>query len=113
MKKHQKTIDSLHKEESKQKWDDFADKAKDKDFVKAVKNDPRSDDKLKLHTERLHQHHNSKQLAVVSGNKGKTYAVTRLPSGDFGCSCNDWRYKGSVTPGYRCKHIKEYLMRKR
>lgn len=112
MKKHQTAIDSLHKEESKQKWDDFADRAKDKDFVKAVKNDPRSDDKLKLHTERLHQLHTSKPVASITGNKGKTYSVTKLPTGDYACSCNDWRYKGSVTPGYRCKHIREYVARK-
>lgn len=111
MKKHQSTIDSLHAEESKEKWNSFADSAKDPDFVRAVKNDPRSDDKLKLHAERLSQLHNSPQVATITGTGGKAYTVTKLPNGDYGCTCNDWRYKGSVNPGYKCKHIKEFIVR--
>jgi len=111
MKDHQKTIDSLHKEESKEKWDSFADKAKDSSFVKAVKNDPRSDDKLKMHTERLHEMHKAKPLAQIQGTKGKTYTVSKIGNGDYSCTCNDWRYKGSVNPGYKCKHIREYIVR--
>lgn len=111
MKKHQGTIDNLHAEESKEKWNSFANSTKDPDFVKAVKNDPRSDDKLKLHAERLNQMHNSPQVANITGTGGKTYTVTKLPNGDYGCTCNDWRYKGSVNPGYKCKHIKEFIAR--
>ena len=111
MKDHQKNIDALHKEESKDRWDSFADKTKDPSFVKAVQNDPRSDDKLKLHAERLNQLHSGKNVALIQGSRGKTYQVSKLPTGDYGCTCNDWRYKGSVNPGYRCKHIKEYIVR--
>ncbi len=113
MKDHQRSIDSLHKEESKDKWDSFADKAKDSSFVDAVKNDPRSDDKLKMHVARLNDLHNGNQVASIRGSRGKSYTVTKLPNGDFGCSCNDWRYKGSVTPGYKCKHIREHIVRSR
>ena len=113
MKEHQKNIDSLHKEESKEKWDSFADKTKDKSFVQAVQNDPRSDDKLKMHAERLNQLHNGKPVSTVTGSRGKSYTVILLPSGDFGCTCNDWRYKGSVNPGYQCKHIREHVIRSR
>lgn len=111
MKEHQKSIDSLHKEESKSKWDNFADKTKDPSFVKAVKNDPRSDAKLIMHAERMGELHRGKAVATIRGTKGKSYTVTTLPSGDYGCTCNDWRYKGSVTPGYKCKHIKEHIVR--
>lgn len=111
MKKHQSTIDNLHSEESKKHWDEFSDKAKDKSFVKAVNNDPRSDEKLKMHVKRLNEMHEGKQMAQISGSNGKVYIVSKLPSGDFGCTCNDWRYKGSVNPGYRCKHIKEFIAR--
>lgn len=111
MKKHQNTIDNLHSKESKKHWDEFSDKAKDKDFVKAVNNDPRSDDKLKMHVKRLNEMHEGKPTAQISGSRGKTYSITKMPSGDFGCTCNDWRYKGSVNPGYKCKHIKEFIVR--
>ena len=113
MKDHQKDIDSLHKEESTQKWDSFADKTKDPSFVKAVQNDPRSDNKLKMHAERLNQLHSSKKVGLVQGSRGRTYQISILSTGDYGCTCNDWRYKGSVTPGYQCKHIKEYVVRSR
>ena len=111
MKDHQKHIDSLHDKESKDKWDSFADKTKDSSFVKAVKNDPRSDNKLKLHTERLHKMHQSKPVAQIQGSRGKSYSVSKLGTGDYACTCNDWRYKGSVNPGYKCKHIREYIVR--
>ena len=113
MKGYQKDLDSLHEEESKEKWDNFADKAKDKSFVQAVKNDPRSNEKLKTHVESLNKLHNGKQVASISGSKGKSYQVIKMSDGNYGCSCNDWRYKGSVNPGYKCKHIKEYLIRSR
>ena len=113
MKKNQKDIDSLFEQESKDKWDSFADKTKDKDFVKAVANDPRSDDKLKMHAARMNEMHSSKPLATIKGSKGKSYTVSKLGTGDFACTCGDWRYKGSVNPGYKCKHIREYIVRKR
>ena len=113
MKEHQKSIDNLHDKESKTQWDSFADKTKDPSFVKAVQNDPRSDKKLKLHAKRLNELHSGKVVSTVTGSRGKSYTVVLLPSGDYGCTCNDWRYKGSVTPGYMCKHIKEHVRRKR
>ena len=113
MKEHQKSIDSLHEEESKEKWDSFADKTKDPSFVKAIKNDPRSDSKLKMHAENLGKLHAGKEVAQIRGSKGKTYSVINLGNGSLGCTCGDWRYKGSVTRGYKCKHIKEYEMRNR
>ena len=113
MKDHQKSIDSLHEEESKEKWDSFADKTKDSSFVRAVKNDPRSDNKLKMHADRLNKLHNGTELASIRGSKGRAYSVIKLSDGTFGCTCNDWRYKGSVNPSYSCKHIKEYKMRSR
>jgi hypothetical protein len=113
MKKHQKTIDSLHSTEGKESWDNFANKTKDSSFVEAVKKDPRSGEKLKMHVDRLNQMHSGKEVANISGSGGKSYTVSVLPTGDYGCSCNDWRYKGSVNPGYACKHIKEYKMRKK
>ena len=111
MKGHQKNIDSLFKEESSTKWDSFADKAKDPSFVQAVNNDPRSDDKLKMHAQRLNSMHNGKTLATISGSKGKSYTVSKMANGDYGCTCGDWKYKGSVNPGYKCKHIREYIIR--
>ena len=108
MKKHQKKLDSLHKDESQGKWDDFAGKAKDSSFVKAVKNDPRSSDKLKMHATRLHMLHTGDNIDRIPGSRGGSYRIVKLSDGSLGCTCNDWRYKGSVTPGYMCRHIRKH-----
>ena len=112
MKDHQKSIDSLHKEESKSKWDNFADRTKDPSFVKAVKNDPRSNDKLKMHAESLNKLYNGKVVGSVRGSKNRTYNIINLGNGRYGCTCGDWKYKGSVNPGYECKHITTYKRNK-
>ena len=112
MKDHQKDLDSLHKEESADKWKNFGDKTKDKSFVQAVKNDPRSSKKLKMHAESLNSMHNSKTVATVKGKRG-SYQIKHMGTGVYGCTCNDWKYKGSVNPGYKCKHIREYIARKK
>lgn len=112
MKDHQKAIDNLHNEESKSNWDSFADKTKDTSFVKAVKNDPRSNEKLKMHADSLNKLHNGKVVGSVEGTKSKSYSIINLGDGRYGCTCNDWRYKGSVNPGYKCKHIITYLRNK-
>ena len=41
-------------------------------------------------------------------NPGVQYQIRKLPNDRYGCTCNDWRYKGSVNPGYECKHIKAH-----
>ena len=112
MKDHHKNLDKLYKKQTKDKWDAFVESAKDPSFVKAVKNDPRSDDKLVMHTSRMNMMHNGKEVATYNGSKGGTYSVRRLSDGTYGCTCNHWRYVSSVTPRNQCKHIKKYLTRK-
>ena len=111
-KTHQKQIDSLFKRESPTKWDGFKDSVKSKEFVSTLKKDPRSDPKLILHAEKMHALHNGQEVGKVPGSRGKTYSIKKLSDGTLGCTCNDWRYVRSVTPGSNCKHINEYKRRK-
>lgn len=66
------------------------------------------DPKLKTHIQALHDLHHGKVMANVGGSSGKTYDVRQLPGGNLGCTCQDWRFRGSVDPSYECKHIKAF-----
>ena len=100
-------------EDPAKKWDSFTDQAARKSFVKALANDPRADEKLKLHADRMNRLINGKPIEVVQGRTGK-YSITRLRGGEVGCTCSDWRYKKSVAPVGQtdCKHITEWKTRR-
>ena len=91
-----------------EKWQKFPRNASSKEFVKRIQEHPQADDKLKLHVKSLHDLSKGKTLAKVQSTSGagKKYEIKKLSGGGVGCTCNDWRYKGSVTPGYQCKHIR-------
>lgn len=91
-----------------EKWQHFPRNSTSSEFVKKIKDDPRADDKLKMHAQSLYDLSKGPTVTKVESSKGsgKKYEVKRMPGGGMGCTCNDWRYKGSVTPGYECKHIK-------
>lgn len=97
--------------EDPKKWDAFVQNAANSpEFIKQLKRSKQSDDKLVLHAASMHQLANSSVSGEVEsqGNPGQKYQVKKLPGGQFGCTCNDWRYKGSVQPGYECKHVRAY-----
>ena len=96
-------------EDPTKKWDSFTDQAARKSFVNALANDPRADEKLKLHADRMNRLINGKPIETVQGSTGK-YTITRLRGGEIGCTCADWRYKKSVAPLGQtdCKHITEW-----
>jgi hypothetical protein len=107
-KKQQKQVDNLFKKESPQQWESFADKVKDPNYLKVLKDDPRSDSKLKLHADSLHKLHNGSEVSKVKGSRG-TYTIKKLSDGSLGCTCNDWKYVRSVSAQNRdCKHIQKY-----
>lgn len=92
------------------KWRRLPQYARSQSFVDAVNNSPQADDKLKMHVQSLHDLSRGSPVAKItsSAGSGKTYEIRKMDGGALGCQCGDWRYKGSVTPGYECKHIKAY-----
>lgn len=91
------------------KWDKLVRNSGDVDFVKALAKHELADDKLVLHSQSMHDLSKGKPVGKIqsSTRPGKSYEIRSIPSG-LGCQCNDWRYKGSVNPGYECKHIRAH-----
>lgn len=93
-----------------EKWDYMPRYAREQKFVDALKANPQADDKLKMHVQSMHDLSHGKPVGKIGSSEepGKTYEIRGLPDGSLGCQCGDWRYKGSVTPGYECKHIQAF-----
>lgn len=94
----------------KDKWTKLTAQARDPKFVDAIVSSPLADDKLKMHVQSIHALSRGTPLSKIRSTTtpGKTYEVRKMPDGSLGCQCNDWKYRGSVTPGYECRHIREY-----
>lgn len=92
------------------KWDRFVTKASSPEFIRQLEKSKDTDDKLVLHAVQMGALQKAPKVSTVKSDKGsgKTYEIRKLPGGALGCTCNDWRYKGSVTPGYTCKHIRAF-----
>jgi hypothetical protein len=93
-----------------EKWDYMPRYAREQKFVDAISASPLADDKLKVHVQAMHDLSRAKPVGRIGSSKepGKTYEIRELPDGSLGCLCGDWRYVGTVTPGYECKHIQAY-----
>jgi hypothetical protein len=100
----------LSPEVGKEKWDYIPRYAGERGFVSRVLLNPTVDSKMKEHVKAMHRLSRAKTVAKVPSSKGfgKTYEIRELPGGRLGCQCNDWRFVGSVTPGYECRHIREF-----
>jgi hypothetical protein len=94
----------------KEKWDYMPRYAREQSFVDGIVSSPLADDQLKAHVKSMHDLSRAKPVGrIPSGTEpGKTYEIRKLPDGSLGCLCGDWRYVGTVTPGYECKHIQAY-----
>ena len=94
----------------RERWDYMPRYAREQEFVDAVMMNPLADDKLKMHVQSLHDLSHAKPVGRITSSTepGKAYEIRKLPDGSLGCLCDDWRYKGSVTSGYECKHIQAY-----
>lgn len=92
------------------RWTKLPNQARSQSFVDAIAAHPSADEKLKAHVQGLHDLGHGKPVAKIKSTKsmGKTYEIRRLPGGGLGCQCGDWKFRGTVIPGYECKHIKEY-----
>jgi hypothetical protein len=93
-------------------WKDFKKKLRNKSFVEAVKQDTRSDEKLKRYSEANSKHLRARGVPtfpVPSQSSSKTYSVKYHPDdGRFSCSCGDWVHARShqvSKPKQDCKHI--------
>lgn len=94
-----------------ERWDDFIENAATSpSFLKELAASRSSDDKMVLHATSMAQLANANSVDQVESqrNPEQRYQIKKLPGGRLGCTCNDWRYKGSVRPGYACKHIRAY-----
>lgn len=91
------------------KWKAFRKRLRSKAFVAAVKQDERSDTKLKRFSESLNRHYTGKgeTFQVPSLSSARTYTVKFHPDKDsFSCSCGDWTYAQSVKKNKQeCKHV--------
>lgn len=93
-------------------WKDFRKKLKTKAFVEAVKQDTRSDEKLKRYSEANGKHLRARGVPtfpVPSQSSNKTYTVKYHPDdGRFSCSCGDWIHARSHQTSKSkqdCKHV--------
>ncbi len=91
------------------KWTKLPRNAQSAGFVAALEGHPAADAKLIRHVKALHALSKGRVLGKIQSARlpGRTYEVKQTPVG-MACTCPDWRYVGSVTPGYECKHIQAY-----
>lgn len=108
--KHQEFLDEHFSVSPR--WKDFRNKLKSKAFVSAVKQDTRSDDKLKRYSEANGKHLRARGVPtfpVPSQSSSKSYAVKYHPDdGRYSCNCGDWVHARSHQTAKRnqdCKHI--------
>lgn len=94
-------------------WKTFKKKLRAKSFVEAVRQDNRSDDKLKRYSEANAKHVQARGVptfSIPSMSSGKKYSVKYHEDLDrFTCNCGDWVHARSHQTGKAsqdCKHIK-------
>lgn len=92
------------------KWDKFVKHVRSPVYAEKVVDRASSDPKLVRHTQSMHGLSRGKTLGKIKSSRlpGRTYEVKKMKDGRLGCSCPDWRFKGSVNPGHDCKHIKAF-----
>jgi hypothetical protein len=97
--------------DGKDRWDKFVQRASSSDeFVTQLAQNKKADAKLVAHAKALRDLHKGSVLGdVESGTEqGKKYQIKQMGDGRVGCTCSDWRYRGSVDPSYQCKHVRAY-----
>ncbi len=92
------------------KWNKFAKNIRDPNFVERLSKHPDADSTLITHAKALHGLSRSPTVGKIKSSRlpGRTYEIRDLGGGNLGCTCNDWRFKGSLSPGYECKHIRAH-----
>lgn len=92
------------------KWDKLLRNARSQDFVDLLSTHPESDKGLVLHAQSMHDLSRGKTVGKIYSSRlpGRSYEIRDMGGDKLGCTCPDWRYKGSVNPGYECKHIRAH-----
>lgn len=93
-----------------ERWDKFDKFVRSPVFLEGLAAHSGSDDKMLQYAKSLHDLSRAPTEGKVESSKGKglRYEIKKLPDGRYGCTCNDWKYKGSVDPTHECKHIKAF-----
>lgn len=107
---HQEFLDEHFQSGVSSDWPAFRKKLRGKAFVRSVKQDARSDAKLKRFARMIGYRQSSRQAGVpIMGDTGKKYKVRYHPEAKrFSCSCKDWTYARSHKrrgSSGDCKHI--------
>lgn len=95
---------------SSDKWRKLVANSRDPRFIDALSRHPGSDEKLITHARSMGALSRGRAVGKIRSSTlpGKTYEIKDIGGGRLGCQCGDWRYKGSVNPGYECKHIRAF-----
>jgi hypothetical protein len=91
------------------RWDKFVKNIRSPEFVAGITSHPLADEKLKQHAQSMHEMARGQTVGKIQSSRlpGRSYEIKDTPGG-LACTCPDWRFKGSVNPGYECKHIKAH-----
>lgn len=91
------------------KWDKLMQHSRSIEFVKKLEEHPDADSKLIMHARSMHDLSHGKTLGKIKSTRlpGRSYEIRKTPGG-MACTCPDWRFVGSVNPGYECKHIRAF-----
>ena len=91
------------------KWNKLIKNVRDDKFLKQLAKHPDSDEKLILHAKSMRDLSKGTPVGKIRSSRlaGQTYEIKKTPGG-LACTCPDWRFKGSVNPGYQCKHIRAF-----
>lgn len=91
------------------KWDKFSLNVGSQAFVDQLASHPGADPTLVQHAQALHNLAKGKTVGKIYSSTlpGKSYEIKETAQGTA-CTCPDWRFVGTLTPGYKCKHIKAH-----
>ena len=92
------------------RWDKFEKNVRDPKYVASIISHPLADEKLIQHTKSMHELSRGSTVGKVLSFRlpGKSYEIREV-SGGLACTCPDWKFKGSINPGYECKHVRAHL----
>jgi hypothetical protein len=93
-----------------EKWVKFLKNISDPGYLDQLSQHPEADPQLLQHAKSLHDLSKAPTVGKVYSVRlpGRSYEVKKLQDGTYGCTCPDWRYIGSLQPGYECKHIRAH-----
>jgi hypothetical protein len=91
------------------KWKKLIKNVRDQKFVDTLAKHPDADETLIQHAQSMHDLSRGRPVGKILSSRlpGRSYEIRKI-GGGLGCTCPDWRFKGSINPGYECKHIKAH-----